>query len=159
MSAIFRDLYGHQAHADAAMITAIRRDPTASQDDELRKLLHHSLVAHRYWIHVCQGLAFSAETEDVVPATLDEVVQAFRAVHELEFKWLDQLQTEDLERVVESLYFPDRRITLAEALTQVCLHSQGHRAQCALRLRKLGGEPPSTDYIFWVRDRPQPVWS
>ena len=80
------------------------------------------------------------------------------ATQEQALAWLDQLEASDLARVLESQFFPDRQITLGEALTQVCLHSQGHRAQCATRLRLLGGEPPSTDYIFWVKDRLLPAW-
>jgi uncharacterized damage-inducible protein DinB len=32
------------------------------------------------------------------------------------------------------------------------MHSEHHRAQVATRLRALGGNPPMTDYILWVRD-------
>ena len=35
---------------------------------------------------------------------------------------------------------------------QVVMHSEHHRAQVAMRLRALGGAPPVTDYIIWVRD-------
>jgi uncharacterized damage-inducible protein DinB len=43
---------------------------------------------------------------------------------------------------------------------QVVMHSQGHRAQNALRLRALGGAAPLTDYILWIlNDRPTPVWT
>jgi uncharacterized damage-inducible protein DinB len=28
--------------------------------------------------------------------------------------------------------------------------SQGHRAQCTKRLRRLGGTPSMTDYIVWL---------
>ena len=140
------------------MLMAIQRHEAASNDDELRKLLHHILVAHRFWIHLCQGLPFSVEAENIVPATLEEIIERFRATQMQELVWLDQLKASDLARVLESPYFPGRQVTVGEALTQVCLHSQGHRAQCATRLRTLGGEPPATDYILWLKDRPLPAW-
>jgi hypothetical protein len=65
----------------------------------------------------------------------------------------------DLERLLESAYLPAGPVTVCDALTQVCLHSHGHRAQCATRFRTLGGEPPSTDYVLWVKERPDPVWA
>ncbi len=37
------------------------------------------------------------------------------------------------------------------------MHSQGHRAQNALRLRALGGAAPLTDYI--LNGRPAFVWT
>jgi uncharacterized damage-inducible protein DinB len=39
------------------------------------------------------------------------------------------------------------------------MHSHGHRAQCATRLRLLGGTPPAMDFILWLKDRPVPDWS
>lgn len=153
-----QELFRHQAHADAAILEAIRKHPVAASDRELRERLHHFLQAHRYWIHTCRGLPFSIEAESVVPETLAEIAEKFRATRSLESAWLDQLDEADLERGVESSYFPGRQLTLGQGLTQVCLHSQGHRAQCATRLRKLGGEPPATDYILWLEDRPEPVW-
>jgi len=55
--------------------------------------------------------------------------------------------------LVETPFLPGSHFSVAQALTQVCLHSQGHRAQCATRLRLLGGTPPATDFILWVKDR------
>ncbi len=158
MAAIFRELFRHQAHADASMLMAIKAHPMASNDQELRQLLHHILVAHRFWIHLCQALPLSVEAEKVVPATLDEIVARFQATQMQELAWLDQLEASDIGRLLETQYFPGRQIAVGEALTQVCLHSNGHRAQCATRLRTLGGEPPRSDYIIWVKDRPSPAW-
>ena len=31
----------------------------------------------------------------------------------------------------------------------MAMHSQWHRGQNAMRLRELGGEPPTTDLIVW----------
>lgn len=54
---------------------------------------------------------------------------------------------------------PACRLPVGEALLQVALHSHGHRAQNALRLRALGGEAPTTDFIVWVwKGRPAPAW-
>ena len=44
------------------------------------------------------------------------------------------------------------RSSFRDALMQVVMHSEHHRAQVAMRLRALGGTPPVTDYIVWVRD-------
>lgn len=91
-------------------------------------------------------------------ALLDDVAATFESTQKQELAWLDQLQEADLSRVSESECHPGRRITVGEALTQVCLHGQGHRAQCAARLRAPGGEPPPMDYVLWMKDRPAPSW-
>jgi len=55
---------------------------------------------------------------------------------------------------------PPLSLTVAEALTQGAMHSQYHRGQNATRLRDLGGEPPTTDYIVWLwKGRPQADWA
>ena len=158
MVGTLRELFRHQAHADASTFMAIKRHDAASIDPELRRLLHHILVSHRFWIHLAQGLPFNIEVETVVPATLDELAARSQATQAQERAWLDGLQESDLTRRLESPHLPAGPVTMGEGLTQVCLHSQGHRAQCAQRLRMLGGEPPPTDYILWVKDRPDPAW-
>ena len=158
MVAILRELFRHQAYADALMLMAIKRNQVALIDQELRRLIHHILVSHRFWIHLSQGLPFTVEVENVVPATFDELAARFQATQAQELAWLDRLQVFDLARVLESQYLPTGPVTVGEALTQVCLHSHGHRAQCATRLRTLGGEPPPADYILWAKDRLDPMW-
>jgi len=120
--------------------------------------LHHILVAHRYWIHLGQAPPFFVEEETMVPDSLDMIVARYQATQALERVWLDGLRESDLARVLESPFFPGRVIAMGDALMQVCMHSHGHRSQCATKLRAMGGEPPSLDFILWLKDRPVPVW-
>lgn len=147
MVTLFQELFRHQAYADAALLTAVQRHEVAAKDDELRTLLHHVLIAHRFWLHLAQGLPFSAEAESNVPATLEALIETYRQTQKQERAWLERLDEPDLLRMLESPYLPNRKIAVKDAMLQVCLHSQGHRAQCATRLRMLGGEPPPMDYI------------
>lgn len=158
MATMIQDLLLYQAHADACLLMAVRAHPAASRDEELRTLLHHVLEAHRFWTHLCRAVPFAEEAESVVAKTLDDLIDQYRATQEQESAWVGQLDEGALSEVVESHYFPGRRIPVSEALLQVCMHSQGHRAQCAARLRALGGEPPQTDYILWSAARPTPNW-
>jgi uncharacterized damage-inducible protein DinB len=158
MLATLRDLFCHQAFTDAALLNAIRRHEAAARDQGLRTLVHHILVAHRYWIQIGQGLPFFVEEETTVPDSLDTIVARYQATHIQERVWLDGLREIDLARPLESPFFPGRQIAMGDALMQVCMHSHGHRSQCATRLRALGGEPPRLDFILWLKDRPVPVW-
>jgi uncharacterized damage-inducible protein DinB len=158
MLATLQDLFRHQAFTDAALLNAVRRHEPAARDDDLRTLLHHILVAHRYWIQLCQGLPFSVADETTVPDSLDVVMARYRATQLEERVWLNDLREPDLSRRLASPFFPGRLIPMGDALVQVCMHSHGHRSQCATRLRALGGEPPSLDYILWLKERPEPVW-
>ena len=140
------------------MIDAIRRHEIAARDQAILTLLHHILFAHRFWIHACQGLPFAMECESRVPGSLDAILSMYQETQKQEREWLAQLSEADLTRTVESAFLPGRRIPVREGLLQVCLHSQGHRSQCAARLKQLGGAPPGTDYIVWTKDRPMPPW-
>ena len=68
-------------------------------------------------------------------------------------------------RLAESLdipWFKDPPLTLRveEALAQCSMHSHYHRGQNAIRLREVGGEPPMTDYIYWLwKGRPHAAWA
>ena len=51
---MLRDLVQHKAWASAALLTAIRNSDTAADDDGLRTLLHHILLANRFWLFLIQ---------------------------------------------------------------------------------------------------------
>jgi uncharacterized damage-inducible protein DinB len=158
MLGMLLDLFGHQAWADASMVHAIRQHEIAARDRFLLVRLHHVLIAHRFWISLAQGLPFSIEDESKVPDSLEVLASQYRDTQKQEREWLAQLTESDLSYKLRSTFLPDRLVPLSEALMQVCLHSHGHRSQCATRLRELGGEPPPLDFIVWVKDRPAPVW-
>jgi uncharacterized damage-inducible protein DinB len=158
--ALFRDLFDHQAYADAAMLNAIRRHEAAARDESLRSLLHHTLLAHRFWLHLSQGLPFMRDEESKMPDSLDAIAARYRETQTRERQWLAGIQESDLDRLLDSPFFEGRRYTVRDGLMQVCLHSQGHRSQCASKLRALGGGPPTLDYVLWIKDdRPGPAWT
>jgi uncharacterized damage-inducible protein DinB len=159
MLALFRDLFEHQAYADAAMLIAVSGHESAARDEALRSLLHHTLLAHRFWLRLSQGLPFVAEDESKMPDSLAPIVARYRETYARDREWLAGIADAELDRLLESPNFEGRRYSVRDGLVQICLHSQGHRAQCASKLRALGGEPPTLDYVLWIKaDRPAPVW-
>ena len=107
---------------------------------------------------IFRGEPFVAEVETRVPETFDPLVASFRATHERETAWVAAATDAVLSQTLESAHIPGGRCLVSDALLQVCLHSQGHRAQCAKMLRALGGTPPQTDFIVWRVDRRVPAW-
>jgi uncharacterized damage-inducible protein DinB len=155
----FHDLIAHKAYADAELLNAIRQHPSASSDAGLGTLLLHVLVANRFWLLSILGEPFVADVETRVPDSLDSLIARFRTTHERETAWLAVATDAALSQTLESALIPGGRCLVSEALLQVCLHSQGHRAQCAQMLRALGGSPPATDFILWLVDRRTPIWA
>lgn len=155
---MLQDLVRHKWHSNAALLQAVRQNEAAAGDEEIRKLLHHILQSNRYWLLLALQREFVRADEMRDSGTLDELVDRFRETSFLELDWILQLPESDLVRQLRTQSLPDRSFSVAESITQVCLHSHGHRAQCAVRLRALGGTPPMTDFIVWVIQRPDPVW-
>jgi len=76
-------------------------------------------------------------------------------------KVLKDLTDTQLEEIVNAPWFSrPMNISRRHALMQAAMHSHYHRGQNAARLRELGGAPPLTDFIIWIRKgQPAPVWT
>ena len=158
MLAMLRDLVQHKNHANSALLSAIAAHEKAAADAELRRLLHHIILANRFWLALFTDSDFDLANEGVVPDNLRAVESLYADVSDKESRWIVGLEDADLQRVMVTPFIPDRSFSLAHAVMQVCLHSHGHRAQCAAKLRELGGSPPPTDFIIWLDKRPAPDW-
>jgi uncharacterized damage-inducible protein DinB len=155
---MLRDLVAHKGHANASLLSTIQRSPDVAGDAEVCELLHHVLVSNRFWICSILGRPFNSEEELSSSRTPAALVDGFRTTQEVEASWLERANEADLLRTVEDPRIPGGRRTVAEAVMQVCLHSQGHRAQCAKLLRKHGVVPPATDFILWLTHRTRAEW-
>ena len=159
MLKMFQDLVRHKVHANTALLKAIAEHQAAARDAELRTLLHHVILANRFWFSLMRGIPFDSIEESRVPDSLGEIVQLYRSTHTPELAWIAGIQNGELAKTIETPFIPGQTFSIEQALLQVCLHSHGHRAQCASRLRQLGGIPPSMDFIVWLKDKPGPAWA
>ena len=158
MLALLQDLVRHKAFANASLLRAVHHHQAAAQDDELRKLLHHVILANRFWLALILDRPFSHQDESRIPESLEEIADQYRKTDALELDWISNAQEPHLARILETPFIPGRTFSVAQVLTQVCLHSHGHRAQCSMRLRLLGGTPPAIDFVHWLGERPTADW-
>ena len=146
-----RDLYAHQAWADAELW---QRDRRASCRKRGRG--YSPSAAH---IALCAARV-SVDRRAPRPSIRGDEARRFHLVRRLrdyareyhdQAPFLRDLSDARLAEPVSIVWFkdPPLTITVAEALTQCAMHSQYHRGQNATRLRELGGEPPTTDLIYW----------
>jgi len=156
MLEMLRDLIAHKEHANSALLTAIGQNEAARSDPEICELLHHIALANRFWLLSVLGSPFVFEDESGAARSLDALIQRYRRIQEQEAVWLATAADGDLARVLQSSLIPGGQCSVAQALMQVCMHSHGHRAQCAKLLRRHGGAPPATDFILWLASRPAP---
>lgn len=154
MLAMIEELIRHKWWANANLLNAIEQCPAAAADEDLRKMLHHILVANRFRLLTILGLPFVGENEMQIPANLAGIVERFKETEHFEFEWLSKTAESDLDRTLEmrsSRLGID--VSVRQAILQICMHTQGHRAQCATRLRALGGTPPGMDYVLWIKEQ------
>lgn len=159
MIEMLRSLYAHQAWADAAIFSAVRKNTCAAEDKRLLGTLHHISLVQRFFLSRFLDRPFDVQRELLQTPALNDYEQLFRATHSDFFTIVNHLDQAELSRVIEIPHLPDSHPTFAEALTQVVMHSQYHRGQCAARLRAVGGEPPMTDFIVWLNGRPAAIWA
>ena len=152
---MLRDLVAHKGHANAAMLTAIRQNPAAASDPDLWELLHHVLLANRFWLLTVLGVPFVHEDEARLSSSFDALVDRYASTQAQEVTWLEAAAEDDLALTLEDARIPGGKCSVAQAFMQVCMHSHGHRAQCAKLLRRHGGVPPMTDFILWLASRPR----
>lgn len=156
---LLQDLVCHKGYANASLLRAVRNHPQAGGDQDLREMLHHILIANRFWFLTIMDRPFAADEEATLPDSMNALGALYRDTQAEEMEWILHAREADLTQTIETPYIPGGRFTVAEAVTQVCLHSHGHRAQCATRLRLLGGDPPTMDFIVWLKERPAADWS
>ena len=158
MTALLKDLLSHQAWADAMFFHAWGK--SAGRDDlDLRTRTGHLVDVQEGFLGILRGELPGPE-ERPVPEFGDLKARC-RAGHEAFQALARGLDEAALARVVRVPWFPDPPclVTVAEALAQVCLHTQHHRAQNMTRLKTLGGGPKNVDYIIWLwKQRPGPRW-
>lgn len=158
MLRMLRDLVDHKGHANAALLGAVRQNAAARSDPGLWELLHHILLANRFWLLSVRGLPFVLEEESRPAPSFDVLIQRYARTQAQEAAWLDTATAADLERTLKDPLIPNGECSVAQALMQVCLHSHGHRAQAAKLLRHHGGTPPAMDFILWLAHRRAADW-
>jgi len=158
MLELLRDLVRHKGYANAAILGVVGGNTAAAVDREVNELLHHVLLANRFWVLSTLGLPFEAEEEARPSGSFGELVQRYSSTHEQESMWLATATAADLSRVLHDPRIPGGQCSVVEAFMQVCMHSHGHRAQCAKLLRRHGATPPVTDFIWWLASRPPASW-
>jgi uncharacterized damage-inducible protein DinB len=161
MNSFLTELYAHQEWADAEHWRAFEAHPPALADKAIReRLLHIHQVQYAFlWITGPRTAGFAFKKLEDFPSMAD-LKQYARRYHASVGDLLKGLEQDQLEELVEAPWFtPPVKLSRRHALTQAAMHSHYHRGQNATRLRELGGEPPMTDFIIWLRNgQPAAQW-
>ena len=161
MDSYLNELYSHQDWADAEHWRAFQAHGSALADKALReRLLHIHLVQHAF-LWTVESRASQFELKKLEHFADDGEFKQYAQQGNAALRGLLQNQSADsLEEIIEIPWFqPALKISRRHALTQAAMHSHYHRGQNATRLRELGGVPPTTDFIVWLRNgKPAASW-
>ena len=162
----FRSLLGHMEWADALVWKAASKLEPAGKDPRLLERLHHLHTVQWVYLHVWRGEPLGVRELGSFPDLTALAAWARPYYPELR-SFAEGLRGESLSRRVDfpwaaevaKRYGSAGPATLGESVLQVVLHSTYHRGQIATRVREVGGEPPTSDFIAWVwMNRPEPEW-
>jgi uncharacterized damage-inducible protein DinB len=147
------ELYRHQEWADAEHWRAFEVYPAVLADKAIcERLVHIHQVQYAFlWMVGPRPTSFSfKELKDY--ASMAELKDSAREYHQQIANVLRGLDVSTLEQVVDAPWFSrPMNVSRRHALMQAAMHSHYHRGQNATRLRELGGAPPLTDFIIWLR--------
>jgi len=158
MLGTLRELVAHKAHANASLFNLAYQNERVALDPEILDLLHHILVANRFWTCTLRGVPFVADQEMSVARSCESLAEAYRRTQEEEAAWLESATDADCAATLAHPFIPGGQCSVAQALLQVCMHSHWHRAQIAKLVRRHGVVPPPADSILWLTGRPKAEW-
>lgn len=162
MSSYLDELYAHQEWADAEHWLAFEAHPPALADKAIcERLLHIHQVQHAFlWMTGPRTSQFAFRNMDAF-ASMAKLKAYAREYHSGVADLLKGLNADQLEELVDAPWFSrPTKISRRHALMQAAMHSHYHRGQNAARLRELGGVPPTTDFIIWLRaGQPSGRWA
>jgi uncharacterized damage-inducible protein DinB len=117
----------------------------------LRAVLHHIGEAEMWWYGYWTGQSkrFEMLARDLPFA---DFVAVWRQSARGRNQWLASGTSERLaEPVTARAGNVGLTVRVGESVLQLCGHGTHHRAQAVNMLRRLGCQPPATDYIVWLR--------
>jgi uncharacterized damage-inducible protein DinB len=153
--------------ADARSWRAVRDLPQALTDERLKYLFHHVHLVQSVYLQAWRGDPFVV-TELSAYSDLASVEAWARPWYRLAASFADTLDQPTLDRpfnfpwtdLIEKQFGRVLPATLGESAWQVFSHTTYHRGQIATRIREIGGEPPTVDFLAWVwSGKPAPQWA
>ena len=162
------ELARHMTWADAEVWKAVLASPRAASDARIGDTLHHIHLVQHIFHQAWTGAPFAVRERKEF-ATPGDLAAWGQDANSAIGTFLHGARPEDLDRTFRmpwAIHFEERSKqtagahTLAESVLQVMLHTQHHRGQVCMRLRDVGVEPPTVDFILWLwTGRPAAEWA
>ena len=153
----YRRWFQYEMDAHEKVLDSLERAAAEGSTPAFQKandLFAHIVAARRLWLYRFGVL--EEGPRDIFPqgVALETLRRIAKEMHDVWLSYLDRLDDAELARVFEykALDGGAFRNTIEDILTQLFGHSWYHRGQIALLLRTGGGEPATTDFVYWCRE-------
>ena len=155
---VHRALLHQEMWAVERQIAALRALAGVVSGDGLGRAiakLAHTVQAREAWLSRIAPERFE-KPEQLWPKewTFDALSEAAERAGGNWSAWMDGLEGEEMDRVVEYESYEGKRFrnTVEDILLHVWSHGFYHRGQVGMMINEMGGTPPAIDYIVRVRE-------
>jgi len=164
---VFITLFDHDRWANRRVWDCVRQLTENQFDQDIDHSVGsiHNQVAHlmgvEYWWFQFLKTGKLIFVTDADCATRNAIRAKWDEAERLIRDYVAALTPEELDREVKPPFWEPEKPSLKvyEALFQVALHSQDHRAQTLAALHRVGGSTTPQDFIFYKFDRAGVAWT
>jgi uncharacterized damage-inducible protein DinB len=154
----YRRWFDYEQEMHQAVLDSFNTVPPANQTDpdfhKALDLLAHVAAARLMWL-VRFGVTEQGP-KNMFPnnCAMDAVAADLTNMHSTWTMYLNSLDDIALAQILDYTANDGKRYrnTLMDILTQLHGHSLYHRGQIAQLIRRLGGVPAITDFVYWARE-------
>lgn len=151
------DLSEHMFWADMKVWSEINKMQNKDTKNIFDLFFHLHSVQHAY-LSIWENESLSY-FEKIKFSKLDEVYEWALEFHKKYRVFINNLDESKLQQEIkipwagqleEKLGGPPGNSNMIQTIYQVIMHSTYHRGQINKEIRRIGGEPPLTDFIYWI---------
>ena len=155
---IIKNLFKHMQWADAEVWKVVEQSPNIENDKKIKLLLYHIHLVQFLFLKIWKNEKLDHPKEDEINNLIEIREWSKENYSELN-NFLDEFDENQLEKIVQIPWAKGiekkfsrepEQVTMKDTMLQVATHSNYHRAQANMKLRELGYDPPSVDYIVWL---------
>ncbi len=153
-----KDLTNHMLWADFIMWQEVIKLSRQKNVQEILDLMFHIHANQHANFNIWQNMPLP-EFDKLKFETLSELYQWGMNFHKKNSKFINSLSEQKLNETVTLPWIKSfeedfgklpGKTSLTDTIFQVIMHATYHRGQVNTKIRQRGGEPPLTDFIYWV---------